>query len=34
MRLEEAITKKIYDLCEKNGRSPNKLATLSGLLAQ
>ena len=33
MKLEEAITKRIYDLCEKNGISPNKLATLSGLPA-
>lgn len=33
MKLEEAITKRIYDLCDKNGISPNRLATLSGLPA-
>ena len=31
MKLEEAITKRIYALCEQNSISPNKLATLSGL---
>lgn len=33
MKLEEAITKRIYDLCDKNNITPNKLATLSGLPA-
>lgn len=33
MKLEEAITKRIYALCEQNKISPNKLATLSGLPA-
>ncbi len=33
MKLEQAITKRIYDLCEQNSITPNKLATLSGLPA-
>ena len=33
MKLEDAITKRIYALCEQNSISPNKLATLSGLPA-
>ena len=33
MKLEEAITKRIYALCEQNKISPNKLATLSGMPA-
>ena len=33
MKLEEAITKRIYALCEQNSISPNKLATLSGMPA-
>ena len=33
MKLEDAITKRIYALCDKNGISPNKLATLSSLPA-
>ena len=33
MKLEEAITKRIYALCEENSITPNKLATLSGLPA-
>ena len=33
MKLEEAITKRIYALCDQNGISPNKLATLSGMPA-
>lgn len=33
MKLEKAITKRIYDLCDKNNITPNKLATLSGLPA-
>ena len=33
MKLEQAITKRIYALCEQNSISPNKLATLSGLPA-
>ena len=31
MKLEEAITKRIYALCKQNSITPNKLATLSGL---
>ena len=31
MKLEVAITKRIYFLCEKHNISPNKLATLSGM---
>ena len=31
MKLEEAITKRIYSLCEKNNISPNKLASMAGL---
>lgn len=33
MKLEDAITKRIYSLCEEHGLSPNKLATLSGMPA-
>lgn len=33
MKLEEAITKRIYDLCEERNITPNKLATLSGMPA-
>lgn len=33
MKLEEAITKRIYSLCEAHNISPNKLATLSGMPA-
>lgn len=33
MKLEEAITKRIYSLCEERNISPNKLATLSGIPA-
>lgn len=33
MKLEEAITKRIYNLCEERNITPNKLATLSGLPA-
>lgn len=33
MKLEDAITKRIYALCDQNGISPNKLATLSGMPA-
>ncbi len=33
MKLEQAITKRIYALCEQNSICPNKLATLSGLPA-
>lgn len=33
MKLEDAITKRIYALCEQNAISPNRLATLSGLPA-
>jgi len=33
MKLEEAITKRIYALCEERNISPNKLATFSGLPA-
>lgn len=31
MKLEEAITKRIYDLCEERKISPNKLASMAGL---
>lgn len=31
MKLEEALTKRIYALCEERGITPNKLATLSGM---
>jgi DNA-binding Xre family transcriptional regulator len=31
MKLEEAITKRIYDLCDEKGISPNKLATMAGM---
>ena len=31
MKLEEAITKRIIDLCNSKGITPNKLATLAGL---
>ena len=31
MKLEEAITKRIYAICEEHNISPNKLATLSGM---
>lgn len=31
MKLEEAITKRILNLCEERGLSPNKLASLAGL---
>ncbi len=31
MKLEEAITKRIYDLCEERNITPNKLATMAGL---
>jgi len=33
MKLEEAITKRIYALCEENNISPNKLANLAGMPA-
>ena len=31
MKLEEAITKRIYDLCKERQIAPNKLATMAGL---
>lgn len=31
MKLEEAITKRIFDLCDERGIAPNKLATMAGL---
>ncbi len=31
MKLEEAITKRIYDLCAQRQISPNKLASMAGL---
>ena len=31
MKLEEAITKKIFDLCDERGIAPNKLVTMAGL---
>ena len=33
MKLEEAITKRIYALCEARGITANKLAALSGMPA-
>ena len=33
MKLEDAITKRIYALCEERNITPNKLATLSGMPA-
>ena len=33
MKLEEAITKRIFALCEKRGISPNKLASMAGMPA-
>ena len=33
MKLEDAITKRIYALCEEHNITPNKLATLSGMPA-
>lgn len=33
MRLEEAITKRIMDLCDKNNITPNKLSVLAGMPA-
>ncbi len=33
MKLEEAITKKIYALCDERDITPNKLATLAGMPA-
>ena len=31
MKLENAITKRILDLCQERNITPNKLATLSGI---
>ena len=31
MKLEEAITKRIYDLCRERDIAPNKLANMAGL---
>jgi len=31
MKLEEAITKRIYALCDERGITPNKLADMAGL---
>lgn len=31
MKLEEAITKRIYDLCDEREIAPNKLASMAGL---
>ena len=31
MKLEEAITKRIYDLCNERKIAPNKLASMAGL---
>ena len=33
MKLEEAITKRIYALCDDRDITPNKLATLAGMPA-
>lgn len=31
MKVSEAITKRILELCDKNGLTPNKLGTISGV---
>lgn len=31
MKLEQAITKRICDLCKEKGITPNKLSTMAGL---
>ena len=31
MQLEEAITKRIYDLCKERKITPNKLASMAGM---
>ena len=31
MKLEEAITKRIYDLCDERKIAPNKLASMAGM---
>lgn len=33
MKLEEAVTKRIYALCKERNITPNKLASLSGMPA-
>lgn len=33
MKLEEAITKRIYALCDERGITPNKLANMAGMPA-
>lgn len=33
MKLEEAITQRIYNLCDKKKISPNKLANMAGMPA-
>lgn len=33
MKLEEAITQRIYELCSKRKITPNKLATMAGMPA-
>ena len=33
MKLEEAITKRIFELCNERNITPNKLATLAGMPA-
>ena len=33
MKLEEAITKRIYDLCDQRKIAPNKLASMAGMLS-
>ena len=33
MKLEEAITKRIYALCDERGITPNKLANMAGVPA-
>lgn len=33
MKLEEAITKRIYALCNERGITPNKLANMAGMPA-
>ena len=33
MKLDEAITDRIYELCDKNNIKPNKLANMAGMPA-
>ena len=31
MKFQEAVSKRIYELCSKNGYTPNRLAEMSGV---